>query len=178
MVADRRSRPSASSSSGTSLAAAFLHPGRFKALVVLTPAASKGQPTSEEQIAGFTAARANPEILDQWFASMFVTPPGKADLKALRDAALCLPDAVAEQWMRTEWPNSDLSGQLPGLQLPALFLLGAKDTVVPPGSQYEDALRLPNAKVVTFADEGHMLPLEGARRSAREVLRFFQDLAA
>ncbi len=161
-----------------SLAAAALRPKRFKALAILTPAASKGQPTSEEQIGGFTAARANTEIMDQWFASMFVAPPGQTNLTALREAALCLPDAVAEQWMRTEWPNSDLTGQLSGIQLPALFLLGAKDSVVPPQSQYEDALRVPKAKVVTFADEGHMLPIEGAERSAKEILRFLQDVAA
>jgi len=160
-----------------SMAAAIQHPRRFKALGLVTPAASKGAPAVEEQVADFMAARKSPEMMDQRFAGMFVRPPAKAELASLRDAALRLPDAVAERWMREEWPSSDLTDGLGSIDVPILSIIAAQDVVVPPERQYEDALRLPKAKVVTFTDEGHMFPLEQPDRCASEVLRFFRDLA-
>lgn len=45
-----------------------------------------------------------------------------------------------------------------------------------PQLQYEDAIRVANAKVIAFADSGHMLPVEHAERCVREVQRFLLDL--
>lgn len=160
-----------------SMGAAMLHPKRFKALALVTPAASKGRLNSEAQVADFMAARANREAMDQRFAAMFVRAPDRTKLDTLRQAALCLSDDVAERWMRSEWPNSDLTGGLSSIHAPVLSVIGSKDVVVSPQHQYDDALQMPHAKVVTFTDEGHMFPLEQPERCADEVLRFFGDMA-
>tara|TARA_R110000868_G_scaffold177234_1_gene415592 strand:- start:213 stop:995 length:783 start_codon:yes stop_codon:yes gene_type:complete len=159
-----------------SIAAAMLHPDRFRALALLTPAGSKGQQNPEAVITEFMAARKSRESMDQMFGEMFVSPPGQEGLDICRESALRMPDAIAERWMREEWPNSDLTDGLASIGLPVLSLIGAKDVVVPPQRQYEDMMLMPKAKVVTFTEEGHMLPVEKPEICATEILRFFQDL--
>lgn len=160
-----------------SRAAALHAPDQFRALALLTPAGSRGQPTPEEFVLDFLAARKDPALMSQRFGGMFLGPREQGELDILREAALCLSDAVAERWMREEWPNSNQTERLASIDLPVLSLIGAKDVVVPADRQYADALLPPRGKVVTFNDEGHMLPLENPERTATEVLRFFQDVA-
>ena len=95
----------------------------------------------------------------------------------LRASALCMPDPVAERWISQEWPNSNQTDKLASIDLPVLSLIGAKDVVVPPQRQYDDAILLPNAKAIVFTEEGHMLPLENPRRCVSEISRFVQDIS-
>jgi len=159
-----------------SMAAARLAPDRFSALALLTPAGSQGQPNPDEVVADFMAARRDAALMHQRFGAMFTSPPDSAELDILRQAALRLPDEVAERWMREEWPNSNQTGQLPDINLPVLSLIGALDVVVPPTRQYDDALLMKDTKVVTFTREGHMLPLEKPVQCCREIMRFSMDL--
>lgn len=158
------------------LSAAIDDPSRFRALALLTPAACRREPVPEEFVADFMAARRDPDLMFERFAGMFTAPPSAATLKTLREAALRLPDPIAEQWMRREWSHNDITGGLPSIPLPVLSVIGTRDMVVSPAVQYEDALRIPKAKVVTFNGEGHMLPVEKPETCMREVRRFFQDL--
>lgn len=157
------------------MATAVLDPAPLKALALITPASGKGQPTPDAVIADFVLARGDRGVMGARFASMFVRPASQHELDTLVDAALCMPDAVAERWMREEWPNSDLTRDLASIELPVLSLIGAKDVVVPPQRQYEDALRLPNGKIITFTREGHMFPLERPLQCVNELTRFFGD---
>lgn len=159
-----------------SMAAALLDPDLFSALALLTPAASQGQPNPNEVVDDFMAARKDKNLMNMRFGSMFVSPPDEVILDICREAALCLPDAVAERWMREEWPNSDLKDKLPSIHPPALSVIGAQDIVVGPERQYEDAMRMPHSKAVSFRDAGHMLPVENPERCAKEVFRFFDDV--
>lgn len=159
-----------------SLNAAMLNPDRFRAIVALTPAAAKGSPNTEDQVADFMAARSSAERLEQRFAGMFVKPPGSTVLRILREAALCLPDAIAERWMRSEWPQSDIKAGLDSLRTPVLSLIGAKDVVVAPRTQLDDGLGLPKAKIVTYTESGHMLPLEDPERCATDIRGFLGGL--
>jgi 3-oxoadipate enol-lactonase len=160
-----------------SLSAAIDDPSCFRALALLTPAVCKREPVPEEFVADFMAARRDPKLMSERFAGMFTNPPNAAMLKILCEAALCLPDPIAEQWMRREWSHNDITGGLSSIPLPVLSVIGTLDMVVPPAVQYEDALRIPRAKVVTFNGEGHMFPVEKPETCLREVRRFFQDVA-
>ena len=51
---------------------------------------------------------------------------------------------------------------------------GGKDTVVSPAGQHNTALGLSRSKEVTFAGEGHMLPIESSDATAREMINFFR----
>lgn len=159
-----------------SMAAALIDPDRFSALALLTPAGSRSEPNPEAVIADFMAARKDRSLMNMWFASMFVSRPEEAMLDICREAALRMPDAVAERWMREEWQSNRLTEKLPGLRLPALSVIGAQDIIVSPQLQYEDALRIKGSKIVTYADGGHMLPIEHPDRCAREVARFLGDV--
>lgn len=160
------------------LAAASAHHGRFLALAIITPAAGKGAPSTEEEVAGFMAARQQPEMLSEFFAGMFVRPGSPQMLATCVNAALLVPDPVAEHWMRVEWPQSDLTKSLQHLDLPVLTVLGSRDVVVPPDQQHQDALQIRGAKVITYEGEGHMLPLERPQAIMREITRFFEDTSS
>ena len=158
------------------MASAIINPSRFRALVAITPAQSRGAPT-EEIVPDFMAARASRALMHERFGAMFVQPPREARLDILRDAALCLPDSAAEHWIRNEWPNTNITDRLTAIDIPVLTLIGMKDVVVSPMNQYEDVVRLPRAKAVSFTDEGHMLPVEKPELCYREILRFEEDLS-
>lgn len=70
--------------------------------------------------------------------------------------------------------SHDLRASLPSVTTPSLVMVGSDDPLTPP-SQAEDLLRLlPNARLHTFADVGHVPMLECRKEFAR-VLASFAD---
>jgi pimeloyl-ACP methyl ester carboxylesterase len=66
----------------------------------------------------------------------------------------------------------DVRGDLPGLNFPALVIVGANDAISPPAEMREIAQALPNAKIVEIPDAGHMTTLENPA-AVNEALRKF-----
>jgi len=57
-------------------------------------------------------------------------------------------------------PQTDIQDWLPRISAPTLALTGDQDTIVPPQQAKQIAERVPNAKLVTIPDCGHMVMTE------------------
>jgi pimeloyl-ACP methyl ester carboxylesterase len=62
--------------------------------------------------------------------------------------------------------------------LPTLILWGAQDTVTPPdnGATFDDMI--PNSRLVTFDDVGHLTMEEAPERTAAVIAAFLDEIAA
>jgi len=65
-----------------------------------------------------------------------------------------------------------LQGRLGRFDRPALILAGERNALVPMAHARAYAEKLPNAKLVTFADAGHSLHLEQPKEAAEAILKF------
>lgn len=160
------------------LAAAAKAPRLFSAMALLTPASSKGIQLESEQVEQMMSLRADPAQLDDFNRLSYVREVSQEDLDQLRNDSLLVSDSVHERWMREEWSNINISTSLPDLRIPVLFVNGMKDVVINPEDQHADAMSIPNAKEVIFANEGHMFPMEAPEKCAGEIAHFFGSLGS
>jgi pimeloyl-ACP methyl ester carboxylesterase len=66
----------------------------------------------------------------------------------------------------------DVRGDLPGLNMPALLIIGAEDAISPPAEMREIAEALPQATLVEIPGAGHMTTLENPA-AVNQALRDF-----
>lgn len=62
---------------------------------------------------------------------------------------------------------------LPHIRVPALFAVGAEDTLTPPTVARRMAAEVPGSRLVEIPDAGHMAPLENPEATARLLDEFF-----
>jgi 3-oxoadipate enol-lactonase len=65
---------------------------------------------------------------------------------------------------------------LPGIDVPALVLVGTEDALVPAAESEALAAGIPSARLVRFDGAGHLPPLERPRDFSRELLAFLDGL--
>lgn len=153
------------------------HPGTFSSLSLLAPAAaSGGAATPGDVTATIVTQGRDRAVMKDLFAGMYVQPPAPDDFDLVIDAVTLMDGRVHHAYFNYEYPNSDITSQLQALHLPVLSVTGAKDVVVSPAEQRATSVGLRNGKEVCFSNEGHMLPLEAPERTAREVIRFVQEI--
>jgi pimeloyl-ACP methyl ester carboxylesterase len=70
----------------------------------------------------------------------------------------------------------NLTGALPGIDVPTLVIGGTKDVITPPGEVRRIASLVPNARLVMFEDAGHMLMLERTEELDALILDFAHDV--
>ncbi|MGF0539537.1 alpha/beta fold hydrolase [Agrobacterium sp. ES01] len=63
---------------------------------------------------------------------------------------------------------------LPELQVPALNIIGANDSIVPPSHQIRISRMLPNAQTVLFGNSGHLLMVERQSEFNKVLERFIE----
>ena len=89
---------------------------------------------------------------------------------------LVLWDLCREMSFRLAWKpymfNLSLPQLLRGVQSKALIVWGDDDRIVPPSAGAVYAESLPNAKLVTIADAGHLIEMEQPDAFAQAVLSF------
>jgi 3-oxoadipate enol-lactonase len=85
------------------------------------------------------------------------------------------PEAVAAAG-RGMARRPDVSGDLPGIQVPALVVVGAEDSISPPGEMREIAQALPDAEFVEVPAAGHMSPMENPAAVSEALVRFVARL--
>lgn len=71
----------------------------------------------------------------------------------------------------------DLRAELPGLQVPSLWISGRRDRLVPVGAMPAAAALAPGARSVVIADAGHAPFLSATATVAREIDGFMRGLA-
>ncbi len=156
----------------TGLFAEVRHPGTFSALALLATAVAAGGVAPPGLKESFMARGRDRAFTEPAFASMFLHP-GPGDVRRAADAVGLIDPSVHEAFF-SNFPNVVISDRLAETRVPVLLVNGGKDTVVSPAEQHNTALGLSRSKEVTFAGEGHMLPIESADATAREMLTFFR----
>ncbi|MEI9996986.1 MAG: alpha/beta hydrolase [Rhizomicrobium sp.] len=155
----------------TGLYATMRHPGIFSALCLLATApASGGGHTPVEVRRLLTERGGDRDAMFDFFSSMYV----HADRNAIDQAvdSIGIMDRSVHEAFFSTFPDQVITPRLGEIRIPALVLSGVRDVVVPPAEQHATALGLSFCKEVNFSGEGHMLPLEAAAMTAREIRNF------
>lgn len=160
----------------TGMYAQIRRPGLFSSLMLLatSPAGGGGAPPSVRD--AFIQRGRDPVFLRDTFAGMY-RHPGPRDIQRSVDA-VTLVDPKVHDAFYSNFAMTKVIDRLSEIDVPVLVVSGARDSVVSPADQYDTALKMPNAKEVTLPDQGHMLPIEAADVSAREMLAFFGQRSA
>ncbi|MEZ5962938.1 MAG: alpha/beta fold hydrolase [Planctomycetota bacterium] len=79
-----------------------------------------------------------------------------ADLRGMRDR-------VDRTWV------------LPTVRVPALVVVGERDTLTPPAEATQIARAIPGARLVVVPGSGHLVPIDGAAVLVRELGAFWRD---
>lgn len=155
----------------TGMYAAIRHPGRFSALCLLATApASGGGHTPAETRRLITDQGRDRNAMSGFFSAMYV----RADRQAVEHAvdSMGIVDRSVHEAFFEAFPGCVIAPQLGEIRIPVLVLSGVRDIVVPPHEQHATSLGLPFCKEVNFSGEGHMLPIEAAAMTAREIRGF------
>ena len=170
------------------LRAALDHPGRVRGLVMV--AASPRFVRGDDWRHGVDAQvfRDFAALLQQDFRAtlegfLALEALGSAtvqdDLRSLRTQAFArgepAPRALLEGLVLLD--TVDMRAELPGLQVPSLWISGRRDRLVPAGAMPAAAALAPDARSVVIADAGHAPFLSATDAVAREIDGFMRDLA-
>ena len=120
------------------------------------------------------------DTVDRFLALDLMNLPGGQQAAAtLRDALLTVghPSAQAVECGGRLLLDSDLRAQLPGLQVPSVWLAGQRDRLAPPAAMAAAATLAPNAQSLTVAGTGHAPFLGDTAAVGRMLLDFQQRLA-
>lgn len=156
----------------TGLFAEIRNPGTFSALALLASAVAKGGTPPPGLKEAFMTRGREPAFAAAAFTPMYLRP----EPSAIREAgdAVGLIDPAVHDVFFSNFARHVITDRLAEVRSPVLLINGARDTVVSPAEQHETAKGLPLSKEVIFSTEGHMLPLEAAEATAREMLTFFR----
>lgn len=156
----------------TGLYAQIRHPGTFSALALLATAVAQGGTPPPGLKEAFVARGRDPGFTEPAFSGMYLRPKPR-DIRRAAEAVAMVPPSVHETFF-SNFAKVVITDRLPEIRVPVLLINGGKDTVVSPAEQHITALGLGLHKEVTFSHEGHMLPIESAEATAREMLTFFR----
>jgi pimeloyl-ACP methyl ester carboxylesterase len=156
----------------TGMYAQIRHPGTFSALALLATAVAAGGAPVPGLKENFVTKGRDRSFTEPAFSSMYLHPaPG--DVRRAADAVGLIHPSVHDTFF-SNFANVVITDRLPEIRVPVLLVNGGKDNVVSPAEQHKTALGLGQHKEVTFSHEGHMLPIESAEATAREMITFFK----
>ena len=154
----------------TATYAQIRHPSTFSSLLLLATSAAGGGGAPPSVRDAFVKRGRDTAFLRETFSGMYRhAGPGDIDRSV---AAIKLVDPSVHTAFYSRFAATKIIDRLGEIDVPVLVVSGARDNVVAPIDQYRTALGIPSAREVTFADQGHMLPIEAADATAREMLAF------
>ena len=154
----------------TGMYAQLRHPGTFSALCLLATAAASGGVAPPGLASYFTERGHDQAQMRDTFATMYKRPtPHMLQMAAEAVGAI---DPAVHQAFYPNYAHVVITDRLAEIDIPVLLLSGRKDNVVSPAEQHNTAQGLGQCKEVVFSGEGHMLPLEAAAMTARELINF------
>ena len=109
-------------------------------------------------------SEAHPQVVDELIAYRLGNPVPLAQYQAQTAVGLGL---LSEE--------ACFEHKLQNVQAPTLILLGEHDQVVPPGNTELLANKLPDARIKTLPNTGHMFPVEDPDAAVAALLDFLQD---
>lgn len=83
--------------------------------------------------------------------------------------------ADATLMMMAQWSLEDLLRDLPNITARTQFIVGDKDTTVPPDVALKAAARMPDATMVRIADKGHLVHEETPEEIGQLILEFLRQ---
>ena len=105
----------------------------------------------------------------------FGDAPRRSDVEVARTVGLQSP-VEARRGFARRLLGTDLSADLPGVQLPVLVLAGAADRIVSAKESQRLVRLLPRGRLHVFEGAGHMLPLERAEAVVDQIERFSHEV--
>lgn len=168
-----------------SLHYALMQPQRVRALLLVDSGPGFKRPESQqrwqaqvERTAALLEARGMEALLSGRAASTSIGR--RTDLPAAQAAAAAIraqdPVAVARFGRRVAGPAPCVIDDLPGIDAPALVLVGAEDEAYLRAAEVM-AARLPRSRRVTIPGAGHIVNIEEAEAFNEAVIAFLADLA-
>jgi pimeloyl-ACP methyl ester carboxylesterase len=105
----------------------------------------------------------------------FGDAPRRSDVEVARTVGLQSP-VEARRGFARRLLGTDLSADLPGVQLPVLVLAGWADRIVSAKESQRVVRLLPRGRLHIFEGAGHMLPLERAEAVVEQIERFSHEV--
>jgi pimeloyl-ACP methyl ester carboxylesterase len=174
---------------------ALAFPARVTKLVLIgEPAGSARVPSLMHRLMG------NPVFGPLLYATL-LKPSPRATREALRRMLAANPDRVPHEWADCAYAAAALPGateswltmlqtvthlrrptnltfalrtELPRLATPTLFLWSDKDALGPPSLGWEMSALMPNARVETLPDAGHLAWLDQSERCSENIIDYLQ----
>lgn len=152
-----------------SVRVALDHPADVRAVVGIMPWNAGGtKPGEDEGIAAFHDAFGDHETIKAGIEGMSHRPERTTDLLVTMPT---VTEAMWKGWLGAGAYTS-MADELPGLSVPALYVVGGDDHVVDLHKQVDDVRQIPGGTLVLLADEGHLALYEEPELIASEMVRF------
>lgn len=166
-----------------SLHVAHRHPERVRGLVLVgsgpgfkNPEALANWQSMVERTAGFLEGRGLAEFVAGKAGATCIGR--RPELPAAKRAARAIeaqdPAGVAAFGRRVAGPAPPIMDELPGLDIPALVLVGSEDKAYLRAADVM-AAKLPRATLVTLEGAGHIANIEAADAFEAQVVRFLEE---
>ena len=164
---------------------ALEHPDRLAGLILYAtgPAADSGTAAAtRERLRDYAVAHSYAPALVSWDR-----PAGPGEAEATQRERDLFPAYFADYWRREAefaplrqgaraWPAPaaafDMRAALPSITAPTLVLAGGRDLFFPSGAADELHGGIPESRLVTFQQSGHLAHLEESERFAHLLLEF------
>lgn len=125
-------------------------------------------PFTASMFARFTASEGNVRALIGSTGSE-LSPEGLALYHRLISDRAHVDAALA---MMAQWTLEGLQAELPGIEVPCLFITGGRDQAVPPRTALRAAERMPEAALAEFPDLGHLAHEEAPDEVTARIVGF------
>ncbi|MBX6371457.1 MAG: alpha/beta fold hydrolase [Acidothermus sp.] len=166
------------------MAFARRHPARLAGLVL---ADTRSSADSEEGRAGRLAIAEELESAGHVGVLLEKTVPGLLGVSTklskpevveeVRAIVSSVPPRTAAWWQRAMAARPDSTPTLRTLAVPALVVVGSEDTLATPDDAAAMAMAIPDARLVTIPDAGHLPPLEAPEPFADALRSFLDELS-
>jgi pimeloyl-ACP methyl ester carboxylesterase len=97
-------------------------------------------------------------------------------VKSMRSMMEACPPHTIEYALSAMRDRPDRTGELPGIEVPTLVIVGDADAITPPDVAEGMAKAIPGAKLETIRGAGHMAPMEQPEQVNRAIERFMSGL--
>jgi pimeloyl-ACP methyl ester carboxylesterase len=167
-----------------SLAFARLYPQRVRALVLADTKADPDDETARanrDKMIQLATDQGSEAVVDQLLPKLLapVTASGKPDLvKLVRETAARQRADGLVAGLKALRDRPDARPGLSHVSFPTLVVVGEQDAINPPDKARELAVGIPNARLVTIPDAGHLSNLENPVAFTNAVREFLDALPA
>ena len=160
------------------------HPERVRGLILIdtraaadTPEAAKGARGNRE--AGASRRERPTRSSRRWFRVSSARRPWRSIPSEWRPMLAVMEQTSAQGVagaLRGMAVRPDRRGELAGIKVPTLVMVGEDDVISPPAEAREIAAAIPDARLEVIPAAGHLAPYENPSAANEAILRFLEGL--